>query len=75
MVAFGGTLSAYKFFNIQVTDKFRKVITIAIFSFVGVMLLNFVLASPASSSTADCAASTRSAWSSRPSPSCSPCSC
>jgi uncharacterized YccA/Bax inhibitor family protein len=43
MVAFGGTLAAYKFFNIQVTDKFRKVVTIAIFSFVGVMLINFVL--------------------------------
>jgi len=43
MVAFGGTLFAYKFFNIQVTDKFRKVVTIAIFSFVGVMLINFVL--------------------------------
>ena len=43
MVAFAGTLAAYKFFNIQVTDKFRKVVTIAMFSFVGVMLLNFVL--------------------------------
>jgi uncharacterized YccA/Bax inhibitor family protein len=43
MVAFGGTLAAYKFFNIQVTDKFRKVVTIAMFSFVGVMLLNLVL--------------------------------
>jgi uncharacterized YccA/Bax inhibitor family protein len=43
MVAFAGTLAAYKFFNIQVTDKFRKVVTIAIFSFVGVMLVNFVL--------------------------------
>jgi uncharacterized YccA/Bax inhibitor family protein len=43
MVAFGGTLFAYKFFNIQVTDKFRKVMTIAIFSFFGVMLINFVL--------------------------------
>ena len=43
MVAFGGTLAAYKFFNIQVTDKFRKVVTIAIFSFVGVMVINFVL--------------------------------
>lgn len=43
MVAFAGTLFAYKFFNIQVTDKFRKVVTIAMFSFVGVMLLNFVL--------------------------------
>ncbi|MGH3456894.1 Bax inhibitor-1/YccA family protein [Aeromicrobium sp.] len=43
MVAFGGTLAAYKFFNIQVTDRFRKVVTIAMFSFVGVMLLNWVL--------------------------------
>lgn len=43
MIAFGGTLAAYKFFNIQVTDRFRKVMTIAIFSFVGVMLVNFVL--------------------------------
>jgi uncharacterized YccA/Bax inhibitor family protein len=43
MVAFGGTLAAYKFFNIQVTDKFRKVVVIAMFSFVGVMLVNFVL--------------------------------
>jgi len=43
MVAFGGTLAAYKFFNIQVTDKFRRVVTIAIFSFAGLMLVNFVL--------------------------------
>lgn len=43
LVAFGGTLAAYKFFNIQVTDKFRKVMTIAMFSFVGLMLVNFVL--------------------------------
>jgi uncharacterized YccA/Bax inhibitor family protein len=43
MVAFGGTLAAYKFFNIQVTDKFRKVVTIAMFSFVGVILINWVL--------------------------------
>ena len=43
LVAFGGTLFAYKFFNIQVTDKFRKVVTIAMFSFVGLMLINFVL--------------------------------
>jgi uncharacterized YccA/Bax inhibitor family protein len=43
IVAFGGTLAAYKFFNIQVTDKFRKVMTIAMFSFVGVMLVNLVL--------------------------------
>lgn len=42
-VAFGGTLAAYKFFNIQVTDRFRKVVTISIMSFVAVMLVNFVL--------------------------------
>ncbi|GAA0193513.1 Bax inhibitor-1/YccA family protein [Cytobacillus oceanisediminis] len=43
MVAFGATLAAYKFFNIQVTDKFRKIVTISMFAFVGVMLVNFVL--------------------------------
>jgi uncharacterized YccA/Bax inhibitor family protein len=43
MVAFGGTLFAYKYFNIQVTDRFRKVVTIAMFSVVGVLLVNFVL--------------------------------
>jgi len=43
VIAFFGTLAAYKFFNIQVTDKFRKVVTIAMFSVVGVLLVNFVL--------------------------------
>lgn len=43
LVAFGGTLFAYKFFNIQVTDRFRRVVTIAMFSFVGLMMVNFVL--------------------------------
>ena len=43
MIAFFGTLAAYKFFNIQVTDRFRKVVTIAMFSVVGVLLANFVL--------------------------------
>lgn len=43
VVAFFGTLAAYKFFNIQVTAKFRKVVMIAMFSVVGVLLLNFVL--------------------------------
>ena len=43
MVAFGATLAAYKFFNIRVTDKFRKVVTISIFAFVGATLINFVL--------------------------------
>lgn len=43
LVAFVGTLAAYKFFNIRVTNKFRKVVTIAMFSFVGLVLLDFVL--------------------------------
>ncbi len=43
MIAFGGTLFVYKFFNIQVTDKFRKIMTAAILGFVGVMVVNFVL--------------------------------
>ena len=43
MVAFGGTLAAYKFFNIQVTDKFRKVVMISVFAFVGATLLNLLL--------------------------------
>lgn len=42
-VAAGTTLAAYKFFNIRVTDKFRKVVTISLFAFVGVMLVNFLL--------------------------------
>ena len=42
-VAFATTLAAYKFFNISVTPKFRKVVTIAMFGFVGVVLLDFVL--------------------------------
>jgi uncharacterized YccA/Bax inhibitor family protein len=42
-VAFAATLAAYKFFNIQVTPKFRKVVTIAMFGFVGMVLLDFVL--------------------------------
>jgi uncharacterized YccA/Bax inhibitor family protein len=43
-IAFAGTLAAYKFFNIQVTARFRKVVTIAMFGFVGLVLLDFVLA-------------------------------
>jgi uncharacterized YccA/Bax inhibitor family protein len=43
VIAFGGTLAAYKFFDIQVTNRFRKVMTIAMFSVVAVMLANFVL--------------------------------
>ncbi len=40
----GATLAAYKFFNIQVNAKFRKMVTIATMAFAGVMLVNFVLA-------------------------------
>lgn len=43
LVAFGGTLFVYKFFNIQVTDKFRKIVTAAILGFVGIMVINFIL--------------------------------
>jgi uncharacterized YccA/Bax inhibitor family protein len=43
VIAFFGTLAAYKFFNIQVTDRFRKIVTISMFSVVGVLLVNFVL--------------------------------
>ncbi len=42
-VAAGATLAAYKFFNIRVTDKFRKVVTISVFAFLGVMVVNFAL--------------------------------
>jgi len=43
MVAFGGTLAAYKFFNIQVSDKFRKIVTISVFAFAGATIINFIL--------------------------------
>ena len=42
-VTAGATLAAYKFFNIRVTAKFRKMVTIATLAFAGVMLVNFVL--------------------------------
>jgi uncharacterized YccA/Bax inhibitor family protein len=42
-VAFAGTLAAYKFFNIQVTPKFRKFVVAASLSFVGLVLLDFVM--------------------------------
>jgi uncharacterized YccA/Bax inhibitor family protein len=41
--AVGGTLAAYKFFNIRVTDRFRKWVTAAMFGFVAVSMLDFVL--------------------------------
>ena len=43
VLAFAGTLAAYKFFNISVTPKFRKFVVIASFGFVGLILVDFVL--------------------------------
>lgn len=43
VAAFVGTLAAYKFFNIQVGTKFRKWVVAAMFGFVAVSLLDFVL--------------------------------
>ena len=43
VAAFVGTLAAYKFFNIQVNDRFRKVVIASMFGFVAVSLLDFVL--------------------------------
>ena len=37
------TLAVYKFFNIRVTPKFRKVVIIATISFAVALLINFVL--------------------------------
>ncbi len=41
--AVAGTLAAYKFFNIQVGTKFRKWVVAAMFGFVALSLLDFVL--------------------------------
>ncbi|MDO5735692.1 MAG: Bax inhibitor-1/YccA family protein [Propionibacteriaceae bacterium] len=43
-VAAGATLAAYKFFNIRVTQKFRKMVFIGTAAMAGVFLVNFVLA-------------------------------
>lgn len=43
VVAFAATLAAYKFFNIQVSSKFRKWVVAAMFGFVAITLLDFVL--------------------------------
>jgi len=43
VAATAGTLAAYKFFNIQVGDRFRKWVVAAMFGFVAVSLLDFVL--------------------------------
>ena len=42
--AAGVTLAAYKFFNIRVTPKFRKVVIIGTIAFAVALLINFVLA-------------------------------
>jgi uncharacterized YccA/Bax inhibitor family protein len=41
--AFVATLAAYKFFDIQVTDRFRRGVTIAMFGFFIVVMFDFVL--------------------------------
>lgn len=41
--AFGGTLAAYKFFNIQVGNKFRTMVIAAVFGMVGLSLIEMVL--------------------------------
>ena len=43
-VTAGVTLFAYKFFNIRVTARFRKMVLIGTAAFAAVMLLNFILA-------------------------------
>ena len=43
VAAVAGTLAAYKYFNIQVGTKFRKWVVAAMFGFVAVSLLDFVL--------------------------------
>jgi uncharacterized YccA/Bax inhibitor family protein len=43
IAAFAGTLAAYKFLDIKVGNKFRKWVTAAMFGFVGLVMLDFVL--------------------------------
>ncbi len=43
VAAVAGTLAAYKFFNIQVSPKFRKYVVAAMFGFVALVLMDFVL--------------------------------
>lgn len=42
-VAAGATLAAYKFFNIRVTPKFRKMVLVGTAALAGVMLVNLLL--------------------------------
>lgn len=41
--AVAGTLAAYKFFDIKVSDKFRKYVVAAMFGFVALVFLDFIL--------------------------------
>ena len=41
--AFIGTLAAYKFFNIQVSDRMRKITIAAMFGFVGMIFFDMIL--------------------------------
>jgi len=43
VAAFAGTLTAYKVLNIKVTNKFRRGVVAALFGFVAVSMLDFVL--------------------------------
>jgi uncharacterized YccA/Bax inhibitor family protein len=43
VAAFAGTLAAYKFFDIQVSARFRKFVVAAMFGFVALSLLDFML--------------------------------
>ncbi|HEY3338126.1 MAG TPA: Bax inhibitor-1/YccA family protein [Propionicimonas sp.] len=43
LVAAAVTLAAYKFFNIKVTNKFRKMVVIGTIAYAGVLFVNFIL--------------------------------
>lgn len=43
VIAFAGTLFVYKFFNIQVGDKFRKVVMASVLAFASVIIVNLIL--------------------------------
>ena len=43
MAAFGGTLAAYKFFDIKLTSKFKRGVTAMVFGMVGLSVLSLVL--------------------------------
>ncbi|CAN5205754.1 Bax inhibitor-1/YccA family protein [soil metagenome] len=43
VMAFAGTLTAYKVLNLQVTDKFRRGVMAAVLGMVGVMVLDLVM--------------------------------